>query len=291
MYKQLEQRGMDSPPVNVSTLRDMKEAREPIACLTAYDASFAQIVDMAGTDVVLVGDSLGMVVQGRDNTLAVSVTDIVYHSTLVRRAEPRALVVADMPFLSYQVSPAEAVANAGRIVKEGGAQAVKLEGGREFLHAVGALCDASIPVMGHLGLTPQSIHRFGGYRVQGRGEDARKRMIEDAALLERAGCFALVLEGIPFDLAGEITESLAIPTIGIGAGPRCDGQVLVFHDLLGIENQLHPRFVKRYANLNDVMIDAISAFRAEVQSGAFPDLEHSYGTDEGRTSRADRRDD
>ena len=173
-----------------------------------------------------------------------------------------------------------------KFLKEGGAQAVKIEGGREFLNTVGALTDASIPVMGHLGLTPQSVHRFGGFRVQGRSQDARKRLIEDAAMLERAGCFALVLEGIPFDLAGEITASLSIPTIGIGAGPRCDGQVLVFHDLLGIEGTLRPKFVKRYAELGDAMIEALSEFRREVKSGTFPDLEHSYGAREGEKGRS-----
>ena len=282
---------MNPSAMTVPALLAMKRRGEKITMVTAYDHHSARVCDAAGVDVLLVGDSLGMVVQGRENTLGVTVNDIVYHTSLVRRADPHALVVADMPFLSYQVSPSEAVANAGRMVKEGGAQAVKLEGGREFLNAVGAITDASIPVMGHLGLTPQSIHRFGGYRVQGRNSDARKRMIEDAGLLERAGCFSLVLEGIPFDLAGEITDSLSIPTIGIGAGPRCDGQVLVFHDLLGIETGMQPRFVKRYANLSEVMIDAIAAFKREVRSGAFPDLEHSYGVDEGRAPRADRRDD
>jgi len=277
--------------MTVPALHAMKRRGEKITMVTAYDHHSARVCDAAGVDVLLVGDSLGMVVQGRENTLGVTVNDIVYHTSLVRRAEPRALVVSDMPFLSYQVSPAEAVANAGRMVKEGGAQAVKLEGGREFLNAVGAIVDASIPVMGHLGLTPQSIHRFGGYRVQGRGSDARRRMIEDAGLLQRAGAFSLVLEGIPWDLAGEITDSLDIPTIGIGAGPRCDGQVLVFHDLLGIETGMQPRFVKRYANLSDVMVDAIAAFKRDVRSGAFPDLEHSYGADEGGPAREDRRDD
>jgi 3-methyl-2-oxobutanoate hydroxymethyltransferase len=282
---------MTPSAMTVPALVAMKRRGEKITMVTAYDYHSARVCDAAEVEAILIGDSLGMVIQGRDNTLAVTVEDVVYHTSLVRRAGPRALVVADMPFLSYQVSTSEAVANAGRLVKDGGAQAVKLEGGREFLNTVGALSDASIPVMGHVGLTPQSIHRFGGYRVQGRGDDARKRILEDAQLLERAGCFALVLEGIPFELAGEITESLSIPTIGIGAGPRCDGQVLVFHDLLGIENQLHPRFVKQYASLNDVMIDAIAKFRSEVRSGAFPDLEHSYGADEGRRPRADRRDD
>jgi 3-methyl-2-oxobutanoate hydroxymethyltransferase len=237
--------------------------------------------------MILVGDTLGMVVQGHENTLPVTVDDIVYHARIVRRADPRALVVADMPFLSYQVSVPEAVANAGRLIKEGRAQAVKIEGGREFLNTVGALTDASIPVMGHLGLTPQSIHRFGGFRVQGRSEDARRRLLEDAGLLERAGCFSLVLEGIPFDLAKSITDSLSIPTIGIGAGPHCSGQVLVFHDLLGIETGLRPKFVKRYAELNDVMIEAIAEFRREVKSGVFPDLDHSYGTAPGGSAGAD----
>jgi 3-methyl-2-oxobutanoate hydroxymethyltransferase len=249
------------------------------------------VVDAAGIDVILVGDSLGMVIQGHENTIPVTVEEIVYHARLVSRAKPKSLVVADMPFLSYQVSTSEAVANAGRMLKEGRAQAVKIEGGRQFLNTVGALTDASIPVMGHLGLTPQSVHRFGGFRVQGRTEDSQKRLLEDAALLERAGCFALVLEGIPHEIAGEITRSLAIPTIGIGAGPACDGQVLVFHDLLGIEAALEPKFVKRYANLNETMIDAIGRFRREVKEGTFPDLEHSYSRSDRRDPRAGRRDD
>jgi 3-methyl-2-oxobutanoate hydroxymethyltransferase len=268
----------------------MKKKGEKITMVTAYDYHSARVVDAAGIDVILVGDSLGMVIQGHENTLPVTVQDVTYHARLVRRADPHCLVVADMPFLSYQVSTAEAVANAGRLIKEGRAQAVKIEGGREFLNTVGALTDASIPVMGHLGLTPQSVHRFGGFRVQGRTEDSRKRILEDAGLLEeRAGCFSLVLEGIPHEIAGEITGSLAIPTIGIGAGPECDGQVLVFHDLLGIEAHLEPKFVKRYANLNDEMIDAIGRFRREVKEGAFPDLDHSYSSSDRRAPRAGRR--
>jgi 3-methyl-2-oxobutanoate hydroxymethyltransferase len=250
--------------------------------VTAYDHHSARIVDAAGIDVILVGDSLGMVIQGHENTLPVTVDDVVYHTRIVRRADPRALVVADMPFLSYQVSVPEAVANAGRLVKDGGAQAVKLEGGREFLNVVGALGDASIPVMGHLGLTPQSVHRFGGYRVQGRTREARERLLEDARLLQRAGCFSIVLEGIPYELAGEITAAVDIPTIGIGAGPRCDGQVLVFHDLLGIETALVPKFVKQYARLGDAMIEAVREFRREVEAGIFPDLDHSYGVESAR---------
>ncbi len=282
---------MSSSQVTVKTLLALKRKGEKIAMVTAYDYHSARLGDAAGVDMLLVGDSLGMVIQGHENTLPVTVDDIVYHTRMVRRADPRAFVVADLPFLSYQVSPTEAVANAGRIIKEGGAQAVKLEGGREFLHAVGALTDASIPVMGHLGLTPQSIHRFGGYRVQGRTEDARKRLLEDAELLQRAGCFSIVLEGIPADLAEEVTTSLEIPTIGIGAGPHCDGQVLVFHDLLGIENAMKPKFVKRYAELNDVMIAAIAEYRREVKDGRFPDLDHSYKATPGRSTGADSHDD
>jgi 3-methyl-2-oxobutanoate hydroxymethyltransferase len=278
---------MNPSNVTVKTLLAMKRRGEKITMVTAYDYHSARICDAGGADVILIGDSLGMVIQGHENTLPVTVDDIVYHTRIVRRADPRALVVADMPFLSFQVTTSEAVANAGRIIKEGRAQAVKIEGGREFLNTVAALTDASIPVMGHLGLTPQSVHLFGGFRVQGRDQDARRRILEDAGHLERAGCFALVLEGMPFDLATEVTESLRIPTIGIGAGPGCDGQVLVFHDLLGIENQLVPKFVKQYARLNDVMIDAVRAFRQDVRDGVFPDLDHSYGAEsDRRTHRA-----
>ncbi len=273
---------MTPSTVTVKTLFARKRKGEKITMVTAYDYHSARIVDAAGIDVILVGDSLGMVIQGHENTLPVTVDDVVYHSRIVRRADPRALVIADMPFLSYQVSPAEAVANAGRLVKDGRAQAVKIEGGREFVHTVQALVDASIPVMGHLGLTPQSVHRFGGYRVQGKTAEARERILEDARLLQRAGCFSFVLEGIPYDLAQEVTASLDVPTIGIGAGPHCDGQVLVFHDMLGIENELAPKFVKRYAELNDAMIEAIREFRREVIDGEFPDLDHSYGVDSAR---------
>jgi 3-methyl-2-oxobutanoate hydroxymethyltransferase len=268
----------------------MKKKGEKIAMVTAYDYHTARVAAAAGIDVILVGDSLGMVIQGHENTLPVTVDDVVYHTRLVRRGAPQGLVIGDMPFLSYQVSTEQAVANAGRLLKEGGAQAVKIEGGRQFLNTVGALADASIPVMGHLGLTPQSVHRFGGFRVQGRTEDARQRLLEDASLLERAGCFALVLEGMPWELAGEITAAVEIPTIGIGAGPRCDGQVLVFHDLMGISVEIAPKFVKRYAELGDAMIEALSRYRAEVKSGQFPDLEHSYGAAERRPPRGKSRD-
>jgi 3-methyl-2-oxobutanoate hydroxymethyltransferase len=272
--------------VTVKTLLAMKRKGEKITIVTAYDYHSARICDAAGVDAILVGDSLGMVIQGREDTLAVTVDEMVYHTSLVKRADPRALVIADMPFLSFQTSPTDAVRNAGRMIKEGGAQAVKLEGGREFLEVVRVLTEASIPVMGHLGLTPQSIHRFGGYRVQGKTAEERERLVEDARRLERAGCFAFVLEGIPYDVAQEITAAVEVPTIGIGAGPHCDGQVLVFHDLLGIEDELSPRFVKRYAELNDVMIDAVARFRREVREGIFPDLDHSYGTKDRGASRA-----
>lgn len=277
--------------MNIRTLLAMKKHGEKITMVTAYDHPSARIADEAGVDVILVGDSLGMVIQGHDTTLPVTVNDVRYHTSLVSRAKTRALVVADMPFLSYQTTPADAVRNAGLLVKEGGAQAVKIEGGREFLNTVGALTDASIPVMGHLGLTPQSVHRFGGYRVQGKTQEARVRLVEDAALLERAGCFAIVLEGMPFDLAGEITKSLAIPTIGIGAGPQCDGQVLVFHDLLGIELAPSPKFVKRYAELRTAMIAAIAEFRREVRAGTFPDIDHSYSGQDAKAPRDRSNDD
>ncbi len=273
---------MTPSTVTVRTLLAMKRREEKITMVTAYDYHSARVVDAGGAHAILVGDSLGMVVQGHENTLPVTMDDIVYHTRMVRRADPRALLVADMPFLSYQITGNTAVTNAGRLIQEGRAQAVKLEGGREFLNVIGSIVDASIPVMGHLGLTPQSVHRFGGYRVQGRTAEARARLLEDAKLLERAGCFSIVLEGMPYELAGEITDSLDIPTIGIGAGPRCDGQVLVFHDLLGIENALEPKFVKRYAQIGETMIEAIREFRKEVTDGTFPDLDHSYGSESAR---------
>lgn len=276
--------------MSVRTLHAMKRRGERITVVTAYDYPSARICDEAGVDALLVGDSLGMVVQGHENTLPVTLDDMVYHARMVTRARPRAFVIADMPFLSFQSGRHDAVRNAGRLIKEGRAQAVKLEGGREFLDVIGGLTDASIPVMGHLGLTPQSIHRFGGYRVQGKDRTSRKRLIEDATLLEGAGCFSMVLEGIPYELAAEITAAVDIPTIGIGAGPHCDGQVLVFHDILGLENGIQPRFVKRYAEVGRVMVEALRRFRVEVRDGAFPDLEHSYSAGERRPDRGDRED-
>ncbi|XWX23341.1 3-methyl-2-oxobutanoate hydroxymethyltransferase [Melittangium boletus] len=244
--------------------------------VTAYDATFARILDQAGADMLLVGDSLGMVIQGHDSTLPVTMDQMVYHTAMVARGTKRALVVGDMPFMSYQVSTQEAVRNAGRLVAEGGAGAVKLEGGAEFADVVAAITRASIPVMGHLGLTPQSVHKMGGYVVQGRDEDAARKMIDDALALEHAGCFSLVLEGVPLELGRQITQRLSIPTIGIGAGKHCDGQVLVCYDLLGMNPDFKPKFVKRFAHLHGAITEAAGAYFAEVREGSFPDEEHSF---------------
>ena len=252
-----------------------------LTMLTAYDYTFARIADRAGVDMLLVGDSLGMVVQGNENTLAVTLDEMIYHTRMVARGRERALVVGDMPFMSYQVSPTEAVANAGRMVKEGGAECVKLEGGTHMAETVARLADIDIPVVGHIGLTPQSVHRMGGHKVQGRksgrAAGARERLLEDAVALEEAGAFAIVIEGVPADLADEITREVAVPTIGIGAGPACDGQVLVLHDVLGLEDRIAPKFVKRFAELGRAAADGVQAYVGEVRGGAFPTAEHSFG--------------
>lgn len=256
------------------------KGKRRLAMVTAYDFTFARLADRAGADLLLVGDSLAMVMQGGENTLGVSMDEMVYHTRMVSRGRRRALVVADMPFLSYQVSVADAVANAGRFIKEGGAEAVKLEGGVHVADTVRRLCDIDVPVMGHIGLTPQSVHRMGGHKVQGRrsgnAAGGRERLLEDAQALEEAGAFAIVVEGVPADLGREITESLSIPTIGIGAGPACDGQVLVMHDLLGLEERIAPKFVKRYADLGSAATEAFASYVAEVRSGAFPTASHSF---------------
>jgi 3-methyl-2-oxobutanoate hydroxymethyltransferase len=270
--------------VTTHTLLEMKERGEKIVALTAYDCPTARLEDASGVEVILVGDSLGQVVLGHSSTLPVTLEDMIHHTHAVTRASPRALVVADMPFMSYQVSVESALANAGRLIREAGAEAVKLEGGRHVLPQVRALVDAGIPCMGHLGLTPQSILRFGGYRVQGKDPAAAAAMRRDAAALEDAGCFSLVLEAIPWTLAEEITAERRIPTIGIGAGAGCDGQVLVVHDLLGIFEEFTPRFVKRYAELGREMRLAFGRYVAEVKSGVFPDRERSYSG--GRTPRS-----
>ena len=274
---------MTKDKVRVTDLAQMKAERTPIAMLTAYDFPFARIFDAAGVDVLLVGDSLGMVVQGADSTLAVTLDEVIYHARMVARARQRALVVADLPFLTYQVSVEKALANSGRLIKEGGAEAVKLEGGITMAETIRHIVDIDIPVMGHIGLTPQSIHRMGGHRVQGRqsGQTAgcRERLLEDAAAVERAGAFALVLEGIPAELAKEITERASIPTIGIGAGIECDGQVLVMHDVLGLSESFLPRFAKPYAHLWQEASVAATSYIREVRERAFPTPEHSYGTE------------
>ena len=262
--------------VTVPEIRKMKESGQRITALTAYDYSFARILDQAGIDILLVGDSLGSVIQGRENTLPVTMDEMIYHTKAVARGGQRALLVADMPFLSFQVGAQEAKRNAGRFVQEAGAEAVKLEGGMRILPTVEALVQMGIPVMGHVGLTPQSIHEFGGYWVQGKEKEAREAIMQDALGLEKAGVFAIVLEGIPMNLAGEITERLSVPTIGIGAGIHCDGQVLVVHDMLGIFDMYTPKFVKKYADMKTVMTEAVEKYIAEVREQKFPEKQHSF---------------
>jgi 3-methyl-2-oxobutanoate hydroxymethyltransferase len=255
---------------------ELKRRGELIAVVTAYDFPTARLADEAGAEVLLVGDSLGTVVLGYESTLPVTMADMLHHVKAVTRARPAALVVADMPFLSYQASVEEAVRNAGRFVQEGGADAVKLEGGERVAAAVRRIVEIGIPVMGHLGLTPQSLLAFGGYKVQGRGEAEQERLLGEARLLQECGCFALVLEGIPARLGAVVTRELGIPTIGIGAGAACDGQVLVSHDLLGLTQGRVPRFVRRYADLAGTMRDAFARYVADVKARRFPSDEESY---------------
>lgn len=262
--------------VTAPELGNMKRRGEKIVSLTAYDYCMARILDDVGIDVLLVGDSLGSVIQGHDSTLPVTLEQILYHTKAVVRGTRRALVVADMPFLSYQVSVDEAKRNAGRLLQEGGAEAVKIEGGVKQTETIEALVDMGIPVMGHVGLTPQSVHQFGGYKVQGKEEGRAAAILEDAEAVERAGAFSVVLEGMPTALAGEITRRLSIPTIGIGAGVHCDGQVLVVHDMLGLFDNFTPKFVKRYADLKNVIGRAVTEFIGEVRTTTFPDESHSF---------------
>ncbi len=261
--------------ITVRTLQQKKERGEPITMLTAYDYLTARAVDQAGIDSILVGDSLGMVTLGYENTLPVTMADMLHHCRAVARGARYALLVGDMPFMSYQVSVEQAVRNAGRFLQEAGMDAVKLEGGRERAEAIRTIVEAGIPVMGHLGLTPQSINVFGGFGPQARTATAARRLLKDAKILEQAGCFSLVLESVPAQLAELVTRSLTIPTIGIGAGPGCDGQVLVTHDLLGLYDRFTPKFVKQYARLHGEILQAFAAFQADVASGAFPAAEHS----------------
>lgn len=262
--------------ITIHTIGRMKQRGERIAVLTAYDYPTAKLLDEAGIDALLVGDSLGMVVLGYPTTLPVTMEDMIHHCSAVARGARRALLVGDLPFMAYQASREEAVRNAGRLLKEANMEAVKLEGGREVADSVNAIVAAGIPVMGHLGLTPQAVHRMGGYRVQGRDPAHAERLKADAQILEKAGAFSLVLEGVPAELAEEITAASSIPTIGIGAGPHCDGQVLVTQDMLGLFADLSPSFVKRYAELGPILYDAFTRYRNEVRAGAFPGPEHTF---------------
>jgi 3-methyl-2-oxobutanoate hydroxymethyltransferase len=264
-----------SKPITTATLRARKGAAK-IVMVTAYDATFAAIFDGAGADILLVGDSLGMVVQGHENTLPVTLEHMIYHTAAVRRGAKRAHVVGDMPFMSYQVSPEQALVSAGRLLQEGGAHAVKLEGGRQVVPQVRAIVGAGIPVMGHVGLTPQSVNEVGGFKVQGRDTAAAEAIVADARALQEAGCYSLVLESIPAELAAQITAAVHIPTIGIGAGPSCDGQVLVCYDLLGMNPAFRPKFLKTYASLRDQIAAAFEQYAREVQDGSFPGEEHSF---------------
>lgn len=265
-----------SKKVTVPELVAMKGRGEKITMVTCYDATFMRILDQAGVEMVLVGDSLGMVIQGRSSTLEVTLEDMIYHGRIVARGLTHAHLVLDMPFGSYQVSVEDAQRNAARLVKEGGAESVKVEGGREIAPVVRAIHRMGVPVVGHLGLTPQSIHQLGGFRIQGRTKDTAQALLEDAHALEEAGAFAIVLEGIPGELAEKVSAAIRIPTVGIGAGPGCDGQVLVIYDLLGMDNNWSPKFAKKYANLNDVIVKAVSAYIEDVKSGSFPGPEHTF---------------
>lgn len=275
MYKQLQQRGMESPPTNISMLRKMKEDGLPIACLTAYDASFAQLVDMAGTDVVLVGDSLGMVVQGHDTTVPVTVDDIIYHTAMVARGLTHAFLMADMPFMSY-TTPEQALNNAVRLMQEGGSMMVKLEGNEGQLRVVEYLAKHDIPVCAHLGLKPQSVHKIGGFKVQGRDNAIAKQMAQDAKTLQSAGADIILLECVPNEVGQNITKLVDVPVIGIGAGPHVDGQILVLYDVLGITQGRLPRFVKNFMDGAESPLAALGAYVNAVKTGAYPAKEHCF---------------
>lgn len=269
---ELARRPVSVPQVSASKVR---AGADPMVMVTAYDAPGARMADAAGVDMILVGDSLAMVVLGYDDTLQVTVADMAHHVAAVARAKPAALIVGDMPWMSYHVSPADTVHNAAELIRAG-AQCVKLEGGAKRIGMVEAIVDAEIPVMGHIGLTPQSMHAMGGFKVQGRESQAALQLVADAKALQHAGCFALVIEGVPDEVAAMITDALDIPTVGIGAGSRCDGQVLVMHDLLGIEDRMAPKFVRRYADVKSVSVAAIAAYAADVRTRSFPGPAESY---------------
>jgi len=265
--------------VTVNTFIEMKAEKKPITMLTAYDYPMAYYLDKAGIDAILVGDSVAMVELGYETTLSATMDTMVHHTQAVRRGVQRALLIADMPFMSYQSSIEKAVENAGRLVQEGGADAVKVEGGESVAAQIEAIVEAGIPVMGHLGMTPQSFHKFGGYGLQAKTFDSAKKLIDDALVLQDAGCFSIVLEKIPAELAAMVTKMLRIPTIGIGAGASCDGQVLVSHDMLGMFERFRPKFVKQYVQLGDILLKAFEEYIQDVRSGVFPSSEHSYSMD------------
>jgi len=275
MYKQLQQREMESPPVNVSTLRDMKQNGDPIACITAYDASFGQLVDMAGADVVLVGDSLGMVIQGHDTTVPVTVDDVIYHTRAVARGLRHAFLMADMPFMSY-TSPEQALENSVRLMQEGGAMMVKLEGGKGQRSVVEHLGRHDIPVCAHLGLKPQSVHKIGGFRVQGRQAEVARQMLDDAKALEQAGADLILLECVPNEVGQAIAAAVEAPVIGIGAGPDVDGQILVLYDVLGITQGRMPRFVKNFLDGQPTILAGVRAYVEAVKTRAYPAGEHCF---------------
>jgi 3-methyl-2-oxobutanoate hydroxymethyltransferase len=264
------------PKVTTATIRHKKAAREKLVVLTAYDVAFARLADRAGADIVLVGDTLGMVVQGHPSTLPVTVEEMAYHGRMVARGVSNAHVVVDLPFMSYQASIEDGLRSAGHLMKSGGAESVKLEGGAEVAELVARLVRAGIPVMGHVGMTPQSVHQYGGFKTQGRTEDQRQRILAGAEALAQAGAYAIVLEAMPSAVAVEVTQAVPVPTIGIGAGPGCDGQVLVMHDLLGMDPVWQPRFVRRYAELGKEIERAFGAYAADVRAGRFPSSGESY---------------
>jgi 3-methyl-2-oxobutanoate hydroxymethyltransferase len=273
---------MKTNKVTIHTLQTMKERGDKITMLTAYDATFARLLDESQIDILLVGDSLGMVVQGHDTTLPVTLDEVIYHTRAVARGARRAQVVGDMPFMSYQAGVDRALENAGRLVKEGGCHAVKLEGGARHTELVARLVACGIPVMGHIGLTPQSFHQMGGFKVQGRGQGEADALVADALALEQAGAYSIVLEGIPTEIAARITQTLTIPTIGIGAGPHCDGQVLVIYDLLGMDDSFKPKFVRRYEHLATRIRTAVDAYIADVRASAFPGEPETFFLDPGK---------
>ncbi len=265
--------------VTIHTLRRKKVSGDKITMLTCYDATFARLLDAAGVDVLLVGDSLGMVIQGQTTTLPVTLDEMIYHVRAVARGTGRAQIVADMPFMSYQASTEDGMRAAGRMMKEGGAEAVKLEGGAQHAELVRRLVGAGIPVMGHIGLTPQSFHQMGGFKVQGRDAAAAGRLVDDARALEQAGAYSIVLEGIPLELAREITQAVSVPTIGIGAGTHCDGQVLVIYDLLGMNDEFKPRFVRKYDNFAVRIRTAVDAYVNDVRASTFPSSDESFSSE------------